>query len=259
MKNIQKGFIGVFDILGYKNVIKNNDIKSIAELVTDTIEKIPTSAKEDLINDFKEDKQKEIINAVMDLIDVLIISDTIVVCMPLDLDENKNETFRTITTMFFFSFLARLLRKLCDIGLPIRGGVDYGEYFAKNKSVAGHPFLNAFLLSENLEFVGCAITKEASNGMGEVTPINKKDGPFWNLVFKYLAPLKEEESKLYLLNWFYPYKRTDIDIPRDIKQYLVDSFHGYSKDVPKSAHTKINNTEIILRYAASKAWQKSEP
>jgi hypothetical protein len=254
MKKIEKGFVAVFDILGYKSLIKNNRLIETATLVSEFIEKLPSLTSKALASRYDDEKFSEVNNVLNNLLKTLIISDTIIVCLPFDFDENHDEFFRTITTVYFFSYIARLLRISCDKGLPMRGGVDHGEFYTTFRSIAGQPFLNAFNLSENLEFVGCALSDKVVSEVSKIALIDKKDGPYNNLLFQYLAPLKnKKEEKLCLLNWFYHYKDSETTNPTDIRQYLVGAFHAHSKDVSRSVYSKIENTEIILRYSATKA------
>lgn len=256
MKNIENGFVAVFDILGYKSLIENNLLIKTASLVSEFIEKIPLLTKKSLASKFEEEKFAKVDDTINDLLKTFIISDTIVVCLPFDFDKIHDDFYKKATTMYFFSYIASLLRLSCDEGLPMRGGVDHGEFYTTFKSIAGKPFLNAFNLSEDLEFVGCALTDKAVSELSKIALIDKKGGLYNNLLFEYLAPLKNKrEEKHYLLHWFYPYKDSGIANPTDVKQYLVDSFHAHAKDVSRNVYPKIENTEIILRYALTKAWQ----
>jgi hypothetical protein len=241
MKNIKTGFVSVFDILGYKSLIENNDIIQTAALISGFIERIPELMEEETVSHLKDIEYVKVQQAFNRCLEKIIISDTIVICMPFEDEKNNDDVFKTLIIASFLSYIEKLLKILCDKGLPVRGSIDYGQFYATKRSIAGRPFLDAFNLSEQLEFVGCAITDKAFE---KICP-SQEDTRYSKKIFKYLAPMKGAQNKrLYLLNWFH--------LPNnDIRQYLVDCFHSHSKDVPIRVYQKIDNTEIILRYAES--------
>ena len=257
MENIENGFLAVFDILGYKSLIENNPITETATLVSGFIEKTPVLTEKFISSKYKDTPLNEVYDYIGNMLKSFIISDTIIICLPLERSLDEYDNFSIIVVLnYFFYYLSQLLRLSCDNGLPMRGGVDYGEFYSTNRSIVGKPFLNAFNLSESLEFVGCALTDKVIEQLEKVAPINQKNGPFSSLIFKYFAPLHNEINKrLYLLNWLYHNKDTGIKKPKDIRQYLTHSFHAHSKDVPRSVFPKIENTEIMLRYSVTKDWQ----
>jgi len=131
--------------------------------------------------------------------------------------------------------------------LPVRGAIGYGPYFVKKTCFAGKPIVEAYRLANSLDLAGCALTPSACDQVKKLLSGEtfKTAREFINtLLVEYLTPLKNSEQKRLLM--------IDFSIPNysamDIRQIVVESFHGHNKDIPESAQTKVQNTEMMLRF-----------
>ena len=238
---IHVGLVGLFDILGYKNLIKNNQLESTANIITDIVNELPEKAKRIYLEGRKEEVKPKVKN-IQQEIKSLVVSDTILLALPLDdFFDNDKEVFEK--WLIFTSQVSCLLRTSFDEGLPLRGILDYGSYMMTSNCWAGKPFIDAYSLAGDLQISGCALAPGAETVFRDILAKNKYTSKI-KVFFRHLTPLKKGEDKFLLINWL-DQKKT----PADIRQYVINSFYAHHKDVSKDVIDKINNTEISLRHA----------
>ena len=146
----------------------------------------------------------------------------------------------------FSIYIAFLLKTAFEKGLPLRGAIDYGQFFLRGKNFAGKPIVNCYRLSHELQFSGCAFTETSSKLFDG---IRKSSGEFKNLadgiVVKYLAPLKnDEEKKLSVINWIWAFD-DDKKIKKDVRQFVTTAFRAHNKDLSLKVLPKFENTEMM--------------
>lgn len=246
----EQGMVGFFDVLGYQSIIDNNKISDAARILSESFIRIPGKVENKLSESLKETR-KALYEEIQKRMKFIIISDSIVIAIPfLPLDEKKPEVKKVngIQLFYFFTTVSLLLHTSFDEGFPLRGAIDYGEFYIQDRTFAGRPFINAYRLANRLEISGCVLTKEAET---EFRNCVEKDAMDY-LFFSYLVPLKNNENKRCLaLKWLCPYGDWG-EPPKDIRQYIADKFHAHNKDVPRDVFPKIDNTEMILRYSEYK-------
>lgn len=242
----QNGFVGFFDILGYQNIVLNNDIDKVAEIITNIILELPSIVKKDVKDTLarlsEQVENKPIVESLIKnfkKIDFLIFSDSILITLPIE--ESIYLNFPVFHWMTFLIYCTTFLDKTFNNGLPVRGAIDYGEYYIKKNCFAGKPIIEGYELSNRLEFSGCVLCKRAEE---EIKPF--VDSNLINsFVVKYLSPLKNNsEESLFLLNWVNHGSEKSFDL----RQSLFNAFHAHNKVIPDSALNKLNNTEKIIRY-----------
>jgi len=245
--NKKNGIVAFFDILGYQNIIINNDVEQVANIITETILELPIKVQSgikemltrssSIIND---NKKNELVYKVINDIDFLIVSDSILIFLPVD-DASFDEWSNIYWGLFFF-YCCFLLNESFVKGLPLRGAIEYGEYFRKENCFAGKSIINSYVQANELEFSGCVI---CDNAALKIKPMLNEEliGIF---AFEYLAPLKNNlEKRMIFLNWIaYRSKRTFFDV----RQFTIESFHSHNKDISNRVLNKLNNTEKIIRY-----------
>jgi hypothetical protein len=248
----EKGMVGFFDVLGYQNIIDNNKISDAAHILSESFTRIPERVENKLSESLKESKKTY--ELIKDRMKFIIISDSIIIAIPflrLTEDEKNLELVKKgneFQLLYFFISASFLLHLSFDEGFPLRGAIDYGEFYVQDRTFAGKPFINAYRIANRLEISGCVLTKEAET---EFRNYVKKD-TIDDFFFSYLVPLKNNESERYLtMKWLCPFKELG-EPPKDIRQYIVDKFHAHNKDVTRDVFPKIDNTEMILRYSECK-------
>jgi len=253
-ESVTKGQVAFFDILGYKNIINNNKIESVAELISCELLEIPNRVHKFIRKKFSallEDNKKALDN-LDEKLSVVLISDSIL--LTLNIDKNGyGDSEKTIWSWLIFIIACRkLMTTMFEQGLPVKGAIDCGQFFVKDHCFAGKTIVNAYDLANDLELSGCVLTPHASDRVKEALQSANDTALksfFDEILFEYLTPLKGSEEKML----------TIIDLPiltnnfhEDLKQIVVNSFQAHNKDIPGEAYTKVRNTEMMLRFL----WQK---
>jgi hypothetical protein len=252
----QNGIIGFFDVLGYQSIIDNNKIEDVAAVISKNLLTIPQVVT-DALGTFLTRGE-----SVPD-ISWLIISDTIILAAPFGKGAETHSRLRTWLRLLVHC--ARLMRNTFDAGLPLRGVIDVGDFYIEGHSFAGKPIIRAFREVHEMETAGCMLTDAAGAALdNEVTAwAEKKEEKavtirsfLSQLVFPYVMPLKiENRIRNQVINWMKPMKEFDAP-PNDLRQYVLEAFHAFGKDVPTSVVAKLENTERLIRYCNGKLWLK---
>lgn len=242
----KEGLVAFFDILGYQDIINNNLIDNVSKIIANILVKLPEHTKDKMATLIKDVSLRE--RAVKDLkkIRSRLISDSILIVS--EIDSSISNSDKEDKFVDFFVFIGILIRFAFDKGLPLRGVVDYGEFYLDDHCFAGKPIINCYRLSEKLQFSGTVLTTECNDILNKISPSRETEDFFKLFFYPYLVPLKDnKEERLMVLNWIYPIEKGDT-IPSDVRQYIVNAFHSHKKDISQKVLLKLENTEIMLRY-----------
>jgi hypothetical protein len=235
----ETGLIAFFDILGYQNIIDNNDISEVAQLIDNLLVDLPNKAKEKS-KWFGEGIPKE--EDVLSDLYTMVISDSIIIAKPMPKTFSEDWGF-TYLTWVFGKYCESLLDFAFENGLPLRGAIDYGEYYLNRNCFAGKPIIDCYRMSHMLNFSGCILTPTLSDRYHSIK--NKETLRYYseNLGFPYLCPLKDNKNqRFFTICWCE--KVTQIN---DLREYVFKSFSKHYKDVSGSTITKLDETELWLR------------
>lgn len=247
---IETGLVGVFDILGYQNIIQNNQINYVAELITKVIQQLPKDILDYMKGVTMATKENKL--EPVDIIDYKIISDTIIIYMPDHKFPDLND--RLYSFAIFFAYAAFLLNRSFRKGIPLRGSLSYGEYFVSQNTFAGRPLVDCYRLGNSLEISGCVLTKELTEVMRVVNNFDKEYSSRFVEIFytPYLVPLKNNiAEKIHIINWITSLGELEETIQNDVRQYVYESFKYHNKDIMPVVMNKIENTEMTIRYLRS--------
>jgi hypothetical protein len=239
-----QGLVGFFDILGYQNIIDNNTIDEVSEIISQLLLKLPDDARVELTESLAGEGRESLRNKMKEL-KARMISDSILLVFPVDVKEGRLERLKYFT--LFKAYVDRLLTYTFIAGLPMRGAIDFGEYFLEEDCFAGKPIINCFRLGQSLDFSGCVMTegcREAVLGMldGMVREGKHLDASFFG--YDYLCPLRGQGyKKSLLLSW-----GSDMYDDRDIRQTVFEAFKDHNKDIGADVVGKIANTEMMIRF-----------
>lgn len=244
------GVVAFFDILGYQNIILNNNIEDAATLVADVVISIPGTITDEL-QGFVWGKRKpsRLSSTVLKEIEWYMFSDTVFAFLPVgDRQTTQSAQFRW---MLFLGWCTLLQRRLFDAGLPVRGAIDSGRFFVRGNCFVGHPIVRAYRASETQDWSGCILTQAARDQYqrlfkdGRSSPVARHT---LYLVCEYMAPLRDAESRRVMcLRWGAAGKLTSP--PKgSLREYVLAAFLRHNKDIPPDVHPKLHNTEIFLQY-----------
>ncbi len=155
---IKKGFVGFFDILGYQAIIGNNEISKASKIISEVIVNLPTRTSDLLISLLKKKETQDLFDSAYKKIDAKLISDSIL--LSLEVPESTSAKSIGLLTFSFLSYSSQLIRQAFDKGLPLRGAIDYGEFFFSGNCFAEKPIINCYRIGSQMDVVGCVITED---------------------------------------------------------------------------------------------------
>lgn len=138
----------MFDILGYRSLIKNNSLDRLIEIFNQIIKDIDQKAVTLLYQD-----EHQAYSGITPT-ETLVFSDTIILY----------QTTSKSMADFGPSFLTKacvLLRLGFEYGVPLRGAISFGEFFVHERSFLGKPIVEAFEAEKNQQWSGVVLTKSA--------------------------------------------------------------------------------------------------
>lgn len=228
------GFVGFFDILGYQNIIENNAIEETSRLISNVLVKIPVQVKETIMGFCNHDKEMRID---LDSISVRVISDSIILAVKVNEQDSSSAFCSSNAFIWFSQTLGELMFKS---GLPIRGVVDFGDFFLLDHCFAGIPLVNSYRLCGKLEIAGAVLTNLARKKMSHYL-----EDQLHYFGDDFLVPLKDNQNEKHFVldTWLI----NELD-KTDVRQLVFEAFHAHNKDVPSSVLQKIQNTEMVIRH-----------
>lgn len=180
-----KRAVAFLDILGFKNMIKDNTLDEVIrkyELIIDQLQ--------GLIGFYKEGDRYY-----NDNIQYFIASDSIVVIA----NEDNKEAYKDL-----IAFVFRFLQLSIAHEMPLRGGITYGEVYvnASRNIFLGQAIVDAVQLEGKQEWIGIAIDSTATTRYSEEL-LQDYLGP----IFEVLLPMYDvamkrgEKKRCQVINW----------------------------------------------------------
>lgn len=256
------GFVGYFDILGYTQIMLNNNIHKTAQFVSDTLINIP----QDMIDSLRlprqearplevapESSERDEWSQILDRVSWIIFSDSILISLPFDPSLPEPGLVRHY--LAFSTVCASLMNRCFTAGFPLRGAISVGEFFIEDRCFAGRPIINAYYATQQLEFAGCVLDEAANSLISEWRKHLVKKGER-NLLDKldqttilYMVPLKENlDERLRTINWVLLDTPGFSPIAGDIREVTTRAFLMHNKIAVPAVQGKINNTEMFIRH-----------
>jgi hypothetical protein len=256
------GFVGYFDILGYTQIMLNNNIHKTAQFVSDTLINIPQDMLDSLRLPYQDIRPLEVApesserdewSQILDRVSWIIFSDSILISLPFDPSLPEPGLVRHY--LAFSTVCASLMNRCFMAGFPLRGAISVGEFFIEDRCFAGRPIINAYYATQQLEFAGCVLD-EAANSLisewrkhlvkkGERILLDKLD----QTTILYMVPLKENlDERLRTINWVLLDTPGFSPIAGDIREVTTRSFLMHNKIAVPAVQGKINNTEMFIRH-----------
>jgi len=174
-----------------------------------------------------------------DYIKVVNFSDTIIIYT----EQINHDNFHTLLVI-----AAKLFLKSLEAGIPLRGGVAYGDFYfdAAKNLYSGMPFVRAYEAGESAQWLGIVVDPETLPIKLPKEAFSK--APFfveWNVPVKNGMP----ENKL-VVNWPYILSGIkDCNFPKSIEELYEckckDIFGPY-KELEDGVKCKYENTQIFI-------------
>lgn len=243
---IKNGVIGFFDILGYKSFLENNE--EITKPVIDIVERF-SACTDDIKTFFQQTfiKIPKAFNLIEDTINDIgwqILSDTIIV-YPKSIKENS--LMQAIAIENFCLYCMVLMRHMFKFGFPLRGVINSGDFYFKDRTIAGRPIVRAYELVQELDIAACVLENEVVEKLIEEKILDKE------IIVKYPIPKKLKKlEKHYTLNYLSMKTEEYPQININFRQAILESFCKHNKTISPSVESKINNTEYYFHFIKNK-------
>ena len=265
-RGIETGFVGFFDILGYKSFLESG----ITDVTFKIIEILGGLSKRDSENNklhkavighmgdyFTPDHPASCdLRWELDRVKTLIVSDSILLWS--SYEEGRDRSKRPGQAASFLVIASILERLMFEEGLPIRGAIAFGDFIVVENVFAGKPIVQAYTLGESLDLAACAIHPTAESEFETLLTI-APDESMLNAdgmpLVRYPVPTKTGKTDLELLclNLAWPtltgYK--PLKDRTDPRRYVQEQFSAYHKQVGQNEISKVENTEKFLRFLES--------
>lgn len=253
--SVKNGIVAFFDILGYQNLLIKNEPEVISSKILPFLNSVESNIKKsffDLIEKNAEYAlyQEKYLKEITDDLKCIVISDSILFTLPMD---SVNATDLKLRWLVIIVMLRELQNKMFDLGLPIRGAVDYGKFIVEKNCFAGRTIIDAYQLSESLEVSACVFSKNAELEICKDYFNDKEMDPSGDLIYKYLVPTKKGEELLFIINAI----SKNIN-KNNVRNEVLKAFWGNNKDIPLSVQFKVNNTEQIIQFLLIKDSEKND-
>ena len=252
VRKIETGFVGFFDILGYKSFLESG-ISQITFTVIDILEALRERVKEALMKEHLGDHYYASVQTKLDRIQLRVVSDSVLLWAPYD--ENQSEADRGELAADFLVTASVLQRDMFEHGLPLRGSIALGEFDFAGNVFAGKPIVDAYGLGQSLDLAACAIHQTAENEFETLCAA----APGWKLVLehgpilvRYAAPVKDVKTRSHrlCLNLAWPTLKGYMPLKErtDLRQYVNAQFSAHNKQMTPDAIRKAENTAGFLQF-----------
>jgi hypothetical protein len=238
----KRGFVGYFDLLGYRSLIANNHICEVIGVVK-TIKNIIEDQHTRVIESGRIAGQK--------FCEFVVYSDSILVYT--SFPENSREQHSQVA--IFLEFCGDIISELFWVGLPVRGAWAFGDYYVEKTEngiyLAGMPIVEAYEFSNRIDMLGCVIAPSAEKVLAGMqileTPSELPVG-----YIQHFVPLKNDQNQkfqkqeLFLLNHYH--RDLHYHPSRIIsRQIVMEKFAEHNKRIGVEVLPKINNTLEFLK------------
>ena len=227
---VQEGLVAFFDILGFGEMLANNEPEEISLIIRDTFLDIPEKLNYD---------RMELGNYNLNP-HYFIFSDSILVY--------QTKVFPGISEQVaserFVSYCCQLTADLLSSGLPVRGAISKGKFSIVkdqlgNCSFTGKCLIEAYKLGESLQLSGCAIETKLELEFSKMTDASfQKDLIRWQTFFKDLS------APTFLFLNYLNYMTQPNEVPS--LKHLEDKFSQHKKGLPVEVLPKVKETEKFL-------------
>ena len=244
-ENSANRFVLYTDILGFKDLIQREEHDVVLEKLTilSNFKNVINSMKwEEYINeDMLHDKP---------CFHSVTFSDSLFIF-------TKNDS---IENFIAISFLSRhLMRHSIKNKIPIKGVLSHGFTTVNKKEhiFFGQPIVDAFLLENELNYIGIVIHNSFEKYFNDILPDYRKYGIKRNLkpiLMELKTPLKKGRYKHFNVNWFKAFNEDDFDFNnKDFEDFLCSEIEEIKCNISGDIRRYIDNTiavydEIVQHY-----------
>lgn len=246
LPKLKKTFVAFLDILGFKDLVKNNDTETLFSIYNKSIVSLNAFLK-------TEWNSKERPQHVADpIIKTFIVSDSIIIYS----EKNDIGSFLKIV-----AYIHSLISNLIIEGLPVRGALSFGDFIDFSSPgqniLLGKSIVKSYELETRQQWAGCIIDDSCFEHFGfdiNHDPIHPylKEWPFF---LKYNVPLKNGNGDSvtgshFVINWPQWYLEEKGQFNYLTPEFVGDAFAKHGKSISGNGiQQKIKNTVEFCIYS----------
>lgn len=241
-------FLAYFDVLGFKEIVKNNSLKDLNKIFSNLLRDTQTASSGEnyiqaqpglIVADMKKQK-----------VHCLHISDSVLFWTDTDSDEDFTELAKVCYTLYWRSL---------QLFIPLKGCVVHGEIefrpfqyknedgkIFQNSSLYGKGLVDAYLKADQINYVGCYLDKSVLEKVDDTLITNLI---YDQMLCYYKVPFK---GNCYSYEHvFRPIKGNHNEVSfRNSGQHIKELFSYFSKmtNFSDSVMTKLNNTIDFIEH-----------
>jgi hypothetical protein len=263
---IEAGFVGFFDILGYKSFMQSGISESTFKVIEilDGLKGEAKQAKQALKQHLGITDERKKAGAKWDTgrldglerkveqINLRVVSDSILLwCAYKDKSSQKERA--SLAAMLLLAALV-LQRAMFEEGLALRGAIAFGDVIFTPNVFVGLPIIKAYELGQSLDLAACVVHESAENEFktlhtnGNGSNMLRENGL---QLIRYPTPVKDNKVlDLLCLNLAWPTLggyRPLKDRRKDLGAYVRGQFSMHNKTVGSEVIPKVENTTNFLR------------
>lgn len=255
---IERGFIGWFDILGYKSLFETLELADVLSIIN-----AQQKARESNFEWIKEiagelpeteTRGKAAIDEVLQNTSWLTFSDTTVVA--LTIPKLDNDYMRFVRIGVFLELVISTHIGFFGKGLPLRGAISFGDYYLdrENSLFAGKPLLEAHKWAEGQKWSGCVMTPSGISAFFQIMNQMPKNIRKVMLTYVMQFPVtcpdngstENTPESMFCLNW--PRNVDRLLECNNVRDFVERQFARHNKPISfPGIQEKIENTTKFMK------------
>ncbi|MCX6145677.1 MAG: hypothetical protein NTW25_00280 [Candidatus Kapabacteria bacterium] len=241
-------YVAVCDILGFKDLIYNNNSDVTNKILAQFIATLELSASGGKAIQYDFDDSSNIVADSTEIkINFNLFSDTVVLWTLDDTTKSFFELLNVTKNLFHLSLIN---------GLPIRGAISQGDLFVKQFQIEsnynnyeniiyGKALVKAYELEQEQLWSGCIFDPEFANSGNRDLKLIFEHKTNCDRYFFYDVPLKSTGCKKHLtLNWVDWSENNELTEGK-----IIESFSALNKTINESVKIKLDNTISYFKYS----------
>jgi hypothetical protein len=255
---VQRGLVGYFDILGFKNLVMKNDVdapmREVLKLINSSEEALKRHFRWVLGNSSIEENRR--LEGSIQRTKWLMVSDSILIFLPC-------ETIEFYDWIAFHVVAIHFLSGMFLFGLPLRGAITIGEFMIYKSCYAGRAIVNAYNAASRLMLAGCVSASPFPFPLPQIPgrhPAEEKESldRYTRIIIEYKTPVKNKDKNasletvyenLSLLNYWLFSSELLLDRETDTDRMVFDRFCAWKKDLAdRNAGRKRAETERFVNF-----------
>lgn len=239
------GIIAFCDILGYRDILQNNDPAIVARDVISAIKAAEFEVNNLHTTNLPSNIDRAEVAQKLREYEWITFSDTIALFHQYPNDALPSDKY--ISWLVTIINLIYLFQYTTEKGLPLRGSVSFGNYYHDGPHFAGRPIVDAYDHSQSLCLSALALHNSALDELNSFE-VFATPNAIQATTRAYHTPCKHGDSRQYLLYPYMPGTKTATTLKSDISRYLNEKFCSFGKTLEKDdARKKYNNTIAFYR------------